>query len=157
MKKILVIILMLVCTQAYAQDEQAEPRPYVTKNFCIILSTTSYAEAKKTAEQAGKKYKIKIDYRDLVANKKIGLTLSKEECEGQGWGYPAYYSRGRYDDGEYISIEYSNAFSGFTKGYYIVVVASGDKARCSKTLTKVKATYKTAYIKQSEVYIGCMH
>jgi hypothetical protein len=158
MKYLVLLILSIFSLQrAEAQDNQPEPIPYVNTHFCIILSTKSYAAAKKVAEQAGKKYKIKIDYRDLLPNKKIGLTLSREDCEGQGWDYPAYYSRGRETEGEYLSIEYSNAFEGFTKGYYIVIVAHGDKADCNKTLLKVKPTYKTAYIKQTEVYVGCMH
>ena len=158
MKKAIILFIFLSNLFAsYAQTDDAEPRPYINKHFCIILSTKSYTEANKIAIQASKLFKIKLDYRDLLPNKKIGLTLSKTDCEAQSWEFPAYYSRGRDDDGEYISIEYSNAFSGYTKGYYIVVVASGNKMETNKTLIKVKKKYKTAYVKQSEVYVGCMH
>jgi hypothetical protein len=75
----------------------------------------------------------------------------------EGEEYPQYYSRGRYDNGEYISIEYSNAFTGFAKGYYIVVAYSGENIEAKKTLKKVKPFFKSAYIKQTDVYIGCMH
>jgi hypothetical protein len=132
MKKLFLLFSIIFATLQI--QAQPEPIPYVNKHFCIILSTKSYVEAKKVAEQAAKKYKIKIDYRDLLPNKKIGLTYNKADCEAQGWDYPAYYSRGKEDEGEYISIEYSNAFEGFTKGYYIVIVAHGNKASCIKTL-----------------------
>jgi hypothetical protein len=158
MKHILLFItLILGFQQSKAQDNPHEPIPYVNKHFCIILSTKSYAAAKKVAEEARKKFKMKVDYRDLLPNKKIGLSMSEADCEAESFDYPAYISRGRYDDGEYISIEYSNAFDSFAKGYYMVIVASGDASACKATLRKVKPVYKTAYIKQTEVYIGCMH
>jgi hypothetical protein len=158
MKKIILLLtLILSLQQSQAQDNQPDPIPYVNTHFCIILSTKSYAAAKKVAIEASKKYKMKLDYRDLTPHKKLGLTLSKKDCEAEGWDYPAYVARGRYDSGEFVSIEYSNAYDGFAKGYYIVIVASGDAPECKATLQKVKSTYKTAYIKQTEVYVGCMH
>jgi hypothetical protein len=159
MKKCLTHLLSILiwCTASAQSENTPEPIPYIKKSICIILSTTSYNEAKKVAKQAKIKCKIPIDYRDLIPNQKIGLTLCKADCQTEELDYPAYYSRGRNDDGEYISIEYSNAYQGFTKGYYIVVVYSGDKAAAENTLKKVKPFYKTAYIKLTEVYIGCMH
>ena len=41
----------------YAQTNYAEPRPYINKHFCIILSTKSYTEANKIAIQASKLFK----------------------------------------------------------------------------------------------------
>jgi hypothetical protein len=156
MKKItlLMVVALLLISFAKAQEE---PRPYIKKGFCIILSTKSYTEAKKVAEKAAKQLNIQTDYRDLLVNKKIGLTMSEKDCTDNGFDFPAYIARGKDDDGEYISIEYSNAFGGFANGYYIVVVSSGEKETTAATLKKVKKWYKTAYIKQSEVYIGCMH
>ena len=123
MKRILIIVwLLLVGKISIAQDE----RPYVKTGFVIIQSTKDYNTAKATAQKAALQLKQKLDLRDLKANKKSGLTYSQKDCENEG-GYPCYISRGRYDSGDYISIEWSNAFDGFAKGYYIVVIASGAK------------------------------
>jgi hypothetical protein len=157
MKNLFLFLITIISTQiTKAQDNPHEPIPYVTKSICIILSTKNYAEAKKVAILAAKKAGLTTDFRGLVPNKKIGLTTPKDDV-AEGEIYPQYYSRGRFDNGEYLSIEYSNAFDGFAKGYYIVVAYSGDKKDAAKTLKKVKPFYKTAYIKQAEVYIGCMH
>ena len=137
--------------------QKGEDEPYVKTTFCIILSTKSYAEAKTFAETASKQTSIKLDLRSLSPIKKEGLTMPKKDCEENGFEYPSYVARGRSDNGEYISIEYSNAYTEFAKGYYIVVASSGDKKKCNSTLLKVKKIYKTAYLKESLVYVGCMH
>ncbi len=68
-------------------------------------------------------------------------------------------SRGRYDDGAYISIEYSSAFNGWTDGYYVVIAASAEKSDpvINKTLNKAKKRWKDAYAKSAEIWLGCMH
>ena len=72
MKKTIILFIFLSNLFAsYAQTDDVEPRPYINKHFCIILSTKSYTEANKIAIQASKFFKIKLDYRDLLPNKKI--------------------------------------------------------------------------------------
>jgi hypothetical protein len=127
----------------------------VKTGICIISSTKNYNEAKKRATAAASKLDLNLDLRDLVPNKKSGLTLSKAACKEEDIEYPAYYSRGA--DGEYVSIEYSNAFDGFAKGYYIVVAATGDQSVTQPALLKAKKIYKTAYVKQTDIYVGCSH
>jgi hypothetical protein len=138
-------------------QDSTEVLAFTTKSFCIIKSTTSYEDAKKTAQEAARKYFIKLNLRNLTPVKGIGLTMPVSECEENGFEYPSYVARGRYDDGEYISIEYSNAFSGFAENYYIVIAASGSVKEVKNTLIKVKKTYKTAYLKKAKVYVGCIH
>ena len=153
MRKLFIFLSVIII---YASVSAQDAEPYVTKGFVIARSTKDYAAAKQTAEQASKKLNLKLDLRELKPHKKNGLTYSKKDCENEG-GYPCYISRGRYDDGDYVSIEWSNAFDGFTKGYYIVILASGNKEDINSTLTKAKKFYKDAYVKQTSVYIGCMH
>ncbi len=121
------------------------------------MATKSYNEAKKEAEKATLKTGIKKDYKGLTYNKEIGLTLSKKECAENGFEYPAYIARGRYDNGEYISIKQSSACNNFANGYYIIIANSGSKEETTETLYKVKKTFKPAYIKSCEVYMGCIH
>ncbi len=157
MKYILTLILLFSFITSNAQTEISDNRPYVKKSFLIILSSKNYTEAKKIAAEAASKLNVKLDLKGLKPNKESGLTFSTKECEGNGWDYPCYVSRGRYDDGEFVTIDYSDAFDGFAKGYYIVTTASGDAALVKKALVKVKKKYNTAYVKQTEIYIGCMH
>ncbi len=156
MKKIIIAIFCLIFTITSNAQDAPEPQPYIKKGFCIILSTKSYTEAKKVAIAAANKTDLTTDFRGLEPNKKIGLTTPKADVP-EGEIYPQYYSRGHYDDGEFISIEYSNAFTGFAKGYYIVVVCSGTKTETAASLKKVKPFYKTAYVKYTDIYVGCMH
>lgn len=141
------------------QDAATDSLNYVRKDFLILLSTKSYSSALTTAKRVSSTQKIKLDLRGLKEHKEAGLTLSKEECAKAEEDYPAYYARGRWDDGVYVSIEYSDAYSGFAKGYYIVVAASGSREEPTiKTAwTQIKKTYKDAYFKSSDVYVGCMH
>lgn len=159
MKHTIILMFILasgILTSAQKQNDTI-PQPYATKSFLIIQSTKNYAAAKATAVKASKQLGYKLDLRGLVPNKKTGLTDTKANCQEDGIGkYPCYYSRGRYDDGRYVSIEWSGAFPEFTKGYYIVIVASGD-AEAKAALPKTKKIFKDAYAKKAKVYLGCMH
>jgi hypothetical protein len=155
MKFILTLLIVSFTTiHSFAQTEEL---PYAKKSFVIIQSTKNYTAAKATASKASKTLKLKLDLRNLKPHKTAGLTNGKKECEDNGWEYPCYESRGRYDDGEYVSIEWSNAFKNFTKGYYIVIVYSGNKKEANTYLKKVKNVFVDAYAKEDEVYMGCMH
>lgn len=156
MKYILVIFLLAFSINGNAQSEPFEAS-YATESFVIIMSTKSYAAAKMMAVEASKKLNLKLDLRDLKPNKEGGLTHTRAICEGQGWDYPCYVSRGRELQGEWVTIDYSNAFKGFTKGYYIVTTAGAEPSLIKTALKKVQKVYKNAYAKQTEVYIGCMH
>lgn len=160
MNKATIILLFLTILYFFnlkAQESDLSSQT-VNKKFVIIFSSKDYDQALKISEEAAKKLDIKLDLRDLTKNGTIGLTWSKEICEGDGGtGYPCYVPRGRYDDGEYISIEYSNYYQGFTKGYYIVIISSGDSERTKEVLNNAKTYYSDAYIKQASVYLGCMH
>jgi hypothetical protein len=112
-----------------------------------------------TAKTAAAKLKFKLDLRDLKKNPDTGLSWNKKICEDEWDEYPCYVARGRYDDGDYVSIEYSDAYSGFQKGYYIVIISSGEKGvpEIKSALIKAKKYYKDAYAKTTKVYVGCMH
>jgi len=159
MKHIIIVLLILGSSFYTSAQNESDTiaQPIVKKSFVIVQSTKNYAAAKATAVKASKQLGYKLDLRGLVPNKKSGLTDTKANCEEDGLGeYPCYYSRGRYDDGQYVSIEWSGAFPEFTKGYYIVIVASGD-AEARAALPKAKKIFKDAYAKKAKVYLGCMH
>lgn len=160
MKHALFLILVFTNIISFAQDtDSTEAEPYIEKEFVIIQSTPDYNSALNTAKNAAYKLNTKLDLRGLKKNKQIGLSWSQKVCDNEWDEFPCYVARGRWDDGDYVSIEYSNAYSGFKKGYYIVIISSGVKGENSvkDALTKARAIYKDAYKKISKVYVGCMH
>lgn len=58
-----------------------------------------------------------------------------------------------------LSVEWSDGYSSFRPGYYIVIAASAypDTGDLGVLLAKVKRVYPDAYIKEGLVYHGCMH
>ncbi len=127
----------------------------IKKEFLIAKSTTNYQEAKHFAKRLSHSTGIRLDFRGLNYNKKLMLSASKNICQKEYFDFPCYIARGRYDDGVYISIEYSGAYENFKDGYYIVIVDSGTSAK--RTLNQVKRVVTDAYVKTSKVYMGCMH
>lgn len=128
----------------------------IEKGFAIIHSTKDYNAALKTVKEASKKLDIKIDLRGYYADGEGGL-VTDVVC-GCGLDHDTYNPRGRFDDGAYISIEKSR-YRGFTEGYYIVVVASGNKGDkvLTETLKTAKKHYPDAYIKNTTIWYGCSH
>ena len=151
-------IFFLLLPSVFLQAQENDSM-YVQKDFLILLSTKSYTSALTTAKQASASMNIDLQLRGLAENKESGLSFSKEVCEEEDIEYPAYYARGRWDDGIYISIEYSNAYSEFAEDYYIIIVASGSKQdkEMQEAYKKLKSKYKDTYFKSSKVYMGCMH
>lgn len=134
-----------------AQEQEA----LIDKGFLILHSTTDYDAALATVHKASTALDLEINLRDYYASETGLQTNVVCDC-GILHGY---VPRGRWDDGNYLSIEYSNAFKGFAKGYYMVVAASADKKNKAmrQTLKKAKKYYPDAYIKNTTVYLGCMH
>ena len=145
---------------------QANSDCYAEKDFLIITSAKEYQHALLVAQQASRTLNVKLDLRNLIPDTDtlIGLTLPVDSCLKYSREYEredsnCYFARGRWDDGIYISIEYSNEYYSFSKGYFIVMVGSGFKndPNLITTLKKIKTKYTDAYIKTSKVYMCCTH
>lgn len=147
------VIAIFLTQSSYAQQDN-EDQPYLDQSFLIISSSTNYDEAQTIALEARDKLELDYPTSSYYPNKKEGFKT--DEICGCGEVHN-YFPRGRYDDGDYISIEYSSAYEGFTEGYYMVIVSSGQKESVQKELPKVQEKYDQAYIKNSEIYVGCMH
>lgn len=163
MKKLTVIITILISTimtSSAIHSTESANEPYIRKGFAIIKSTKDYSEALRFAQRSSSLLNLKLNLRGLKPHKKTGLTFNRKICNDEGGSeYPCYISRGRYDNGKYISIEYSDAYQGFRKGYYIVIIASyqaGSKL-LEESLNHARKHYRDAYIKISKVYVGCIH
>lgn len=150
---------MLLLSLAFAQDE---PDPWVEKSFLIVASEKTFPAALTKAGRIAEASGLRFDLRGVgfdPSQKELfgGLTLDRQTCEDQQWGYPCYVPRGRWDGGTYLSIEYSSAVQGFTKDLYVVIAASGTKEELAPVLSKVRKVVPDAYVKSAPVYMGCMH
>ena len=152
------ILTTLVASLALAQD----PSPWVDQTFVIVASERTFDAAMAKAGHIAVKSGIRLDFRGVGfdpahVSENGGLTLSASECEGNGWDYPCYVPRGRWDSGAYLSIEYSSAVNGFTPGLYVVVAGTGARSELDAVLARVRPVVPDAYLKTAEVYMGCMH
>ena len=121
MHKIVSWVLVLAVIGLFATEVDVSIKAQsVDKDFLIVKSTRSYTEATRFANDISTMTNIKY-IRDKHYNKELGLSQDKSLCEDANFEYPCYFSRGRYDDGVYVSVEYSNTYGGFTKGYYLVM------------------------------------
>lgn len=153
------VFLLLLLISTYALPLRSQESPYVKKEFLIIHAGKDYAAALRKATDASRKLKLKLDLRGLNAHQGIGLSCNEKTCEEEFGFYPCYVARGRGDDGAWVSIEYSDAYIEFEKGYFIVVVSSfvSNSEKSKVQLAKAKPFYPDAYLKASKVYIGCIH
>jgi hypothetical protein len=149
------IILLFLSFKLWAQDEE----PYLKKYVLIAHAGKDYSKAIDVAKKLSTQLKLKIDLRGLKPNEELGLSDNKTICEERFGSFPCYVSRAQFPDGQYISIEFSDSYQDFAKGYYIVVVAQYQKKNTKLTslLSKTKRIVPDAYIKQTAVYTGCMH
>ncbi|WP_344930326.1 hypothetical protein [Aquimarina addita] len=124
-------------------------------DFLIIHSGKEYDTALRLAKEASRQLDMKLELRGMYESPTEGLTTDELCGCGENHGY---IPRGRFDSGEYISIEYSDYYEGFTKGLYMVIVSTGGYIDEQKELlSSARKFYKDAYIKTSSVYLGCMH
>lgn len=153
------MLTLFLLSIATAQD----PDFYQDRTFVIAASEKSFSQAMLKAAVLAEKTGLLLNMGGVVFDPNQtnthggGLTYPRSECDSNGWGYPCYVARGRWDSGEYISIEHSSAIQGFTPGLYVVIANTGSPAEVAPTLAKVKKAVPDAYTKSTQVYVGCMH
>ncbi len=150
-------LLLFIISTATAQEFNTT----VPKEIVILQSTKNYGTALKTAKEAAAHLGRKLDLGGNHPNKQLGLSMTKADCEDNAYEYPCYTARGdgSAENSDYISIEYSDAYEGFAKGYYIVVAAIAEprSMMTKNTIAAAKKWYKDAYAKRTSVWRGCMH
>jgi hypothetical protein len=146
--------------QADASDPANELKEATVQvEFVIVKSTANYQEARRMAMKAATSLRIPLKLRDLSPTPKGGLSFPDKVCEENGWDAPCYVARGRFDDGEYVSVEHTSAYPEFKPNLYIVMVASSHKGDPSikKFERAARRIFPDAYARVAGVYIGCMH
>jgi hypothetical protein len=160
------MLTLLTLSTVFAEpldvDVDAMSDQYKKVTFVIAASEKSYSQAvlkaATLAEQSGIVFTSNgVNFDSKHKDDNGGLTYPKADCENNGWDYPCYVSRGRWDEGSYITVEYSSAIQGFTPGLYVVIAASGPKDTLVPYFNTVKHFVPDAYMKTSSVYVGCMH
>ncbi|WP_462267375.1 hypothetical protein [Mucilaginibacter sp.] len=153
------LVLLVLLISAITVSAQEKYNTEVPKDIIILRSSKDYKSALSAAKQAAATLHKKLDLRSLKPKEKIGLSMSKADCDELG--YPCYLARGDGNaaNDDYISIEYSNAYKGFAKGYYIVVAAITDvkSASMQAKLAQINKSYPDAYAKRTYIWFGCMH
>lgn len=139
---------------AHESDSSVE-RETVEKPFLVLVTTPRYEDALALARRASARLKLPLDLREL-SPVEHGLTWSRRECDDNGWDYPCYVARGRYDDGAYVSIEHGSWFSGGAVDEYVVIAASGEEG-VRATLATARQHFPRTFVHEWTVYLGCMH
>jgi hypothetical protein len=150
------LIIARAVTAAAVCDAKLEP--YVDKEFVIVKSTPAFKEATQSAAKAAAELGVALNLRGLSPNLRTGLTSSREECARSACPYPCYVPRGRWDDGTYVSVEWSSKYDLHARGLYVVMIASGvpGSSQTRRMLETARRVYPAAYAKRAKVYVGCM-
>ncbi len=131
----------------------------------VILSVyKSFDEARADAEKISKAAKVPFSMEGRIYDKKRGLiypdNFDDEVFRGQyvARRYHTTVLKGGDADREYLSVERSDGYDGFKKGFYIVVAGIRDNAREAQAdALRYTAWAPTAYAKKTRIYMGCMH
>lgn len=155
MKEILVLTtLLLVAIPSFAEEDLSDDMFYIDTYILILKSTKDYDEAIRFATEASEKLGLEFENEHIRYSEEKGIYYAETLPDLLYRG--GYYPR-RYGD-EYISLENSSGYDGFTAGYIIVVGGIySDKESSEEALDKVRRFYKDAYIKKANMWMGCIH
>jgi hypothetical protein len=155
MKTLLTITITFSVFFSYSQEDY---NPTQKVGFIYIYSGDDFETTQTFMYQAADSLDIDIDNSRLYDDE-LGLTDTITCGCGLRHGY---LKRGRYDEGEYVSIELSNDYDldeELEADRYLVVVASfpvPDEA-LSKRISAIRVKYPDAKYFEADIYIGCMH
>ncbi|MFC7337801.1 hypothetical protein ACFQY0_11475 [Haloferula chungangensis] len=143
-----------------AQEEE----PMTKERHVAILSAYKiFADARKDAEKIAKASEVPFSMEDRVYDEKRGLIYPDDfDDEVYAGGYVARrYDMTHVADGDtqtaFLSVEKSDAYDGFTPGYYIVVAGIQESRESAlKQIAKFKKWAPTAYVKKTKIYLGCL-
>jgi hypothetical protein len=138
-------------------EQQTQPR------WVVILGVyKDFHEAKANGQKFSKTSKVPFSLHGMIFDKK-GLRLP-DNHEDPVWA--GEYLARRYNTAwsgerelpEHISVERSEGYEGFAKGFYIVVggIAETKKEGLDQG-ERFKAFAPDAYVKKTRIYMGCIH
>lgn len=139
----------------FSQEEIIEEENFWSDRYLLILkSTKDFLEAHSFAIKASKELK-----KDYISEYKLFMpergiffsdTLPDDMYRGE------YYPR-RYEEDQ-ISLENSSGYKDFEPDYIIVVAGIfSSKEDAEKALAKARLVYPDAYVKKTNIWMGCIH
>ena len=142
-----------------ADHPSASREEMVEKDFVVLPAIASYAEARRVAGAAARRFGLKLDLRRARPDGHGGLTFSPADCKANDWEHPCYVARGRDDDGAYVSVDEAGRFFDAEEQGYLVILGSGPKDDPSTRAVAEKARplFPSAEIRTDDVWQGCIH
>lgn len=160
MKRLFIISLVACISNsatATAQETEIDyTYPSQVVAFLSIYETDSFEEAQTIAKQAADS--LNTDFSNTyLFDKEVGLIDTSHCGCGEQHGY---IGRGRFDEGDYVSIELNSWYEFETvKPVYTVVVLSSPSSDplLREKIKNIKRKYSDSIYFEEEVYTGCMH
>ncbi|HSS01814.1 MAG TPA: hypothetical protein VLM79_32375 [Kofleriaceae bacterium] len=87
------------------------------------------------------------------------ITMAGIRSKANDWDYPCYVTRGRSDDGAYVSLDEAERFFDFEERGYLVILASGPKGDplAQAVAEKARALFPAVELRTDDVSEGCIH
>lgn len=148
-----------VATTIRADAFGAEEAAHFRTGLLIVGSHGTYRAALAAAKAFSAASGIAYDSQGMTYDAKRGLILPDDSDDEI---YAGQYMRRRYDscsgNDTCVSVERSEAYEGFRPGLYIVVAGVvGHGAEADERLKVARKIVPSAYIKQTTLYMGCIH
>lgn len=147
-----------------AESKLPDPVEEQTKDRWVVILGVykKFAEAKSDAQKFARACKVPFSMNGMIFDQK-GLRFP-DDLDDPVWAGEYLARRGNTGsiDGrevdEHISVERSDGYEGFAKGYYIVVgfIAETKESGLAQG-ERFKAFSKDTYVKKTRIYLGCMH
>jgi hypothetical protein len=152
-------LLGLATSRAAAQTIEPEDDPaFERAGILVVSSHRSYASARRAAQSFSRRSGIAFDTRGLIFDERRGLIWPDgfdDELYAGGYAPRRYDECG--DSGRCVSIERSDGYEGFQPGLYIVVAGIVGADAPPARLTSARRYAPDAYVKETTLYMGCMH
>jgi hypothetical protein len=147
--------------QAAPQEESPDAQ-FARMGVLVIGSYRSYGAAFRAARSYSQRSGHPYDSRGMVYDEKRGL-IWPDDSEDEIWA--GSYAPRRYDDecapwkgSPCVTVERSAEYEGFAPGFYIVVDGILDySVERVQRLAAARRLVPGAYVKDTDIYIGCMH
>jgi len=135
--------------------------PFFRLGILVVGSYRSYDAALRAAEKFSVASGYSYGSRGMVYDKERGL-IWPDDSKDEVWA--GQYAPRRYDNecnilkpNPCVTVERSEGYEGFTPGLYIVVAGVLDRDDKEKRLANARRSVPSAYIKQTTLYLGCVH
>jgi hypothetical protein len=146
----------LIPLQSDADSSNYEQSQLAAKYVLVAGTFRSFSDARIEAIAIARS--VGLEYRPQLMAPATGQpTYSRSVCEANGWDYPCYVARGRYDDGAYLSVEPSNEYGEMRPGYFVVVACSGTMKEVAHAQRLLNGRHLLSVVRRVTVWMGCIH